>query len=101
MFDKVSQFTVRMAELAEAEGRVFKEHFDRMLQRILLLLGAALIALGGLVVLSIGVYVKLASELGRDWAAILMGLALLLLGGVIFAIASALSGNLPGDLRKK
>lgn len=100
MFERFSQLTVRFAELAEAEGRVFKEHFDRLFQRVILLLIAAVIALGGLIVLAIGVYVKLAAELGRDWAAILIGLALILLGGVIFAIASALAGNLRGDLRK-
>ena len=88
-------------ELAEAEGRVFKEHLDRFLTRALLLLGAAIIALAGLVVLTIGVYLKLAEELGKDWAAIFVGLALLLLGGVVFAIATALRGNLPGDLRGK
>lgn len=96
MFENISRLTVRLAELAEAEGRAFKEHFDRLLQRVVLLLGAALIALAGLVVLVIGVYLKLAEELGRDWAAILIGLALLLLGGVVFALASAFAGNLPG-----
>lgn len=97
MFEKISQLTVRLAELAEAEGRVFKEHFDRLLQRVLLLLGAALLALGGVVILAIGVFVRLAEEMGTAWAAILLGLALVLLGGVIFAIASALGGNLPAD----
>ena len=101
MFERFSRLAVHLAELAEAEGRVFKEHLDRFLTRALLLLGAAIIALAGLVVLTIGVYLKLAEELGKDWAAIFVGLALLLLGGVVFAIATALRGNLPGDLRGK
>ncbi len=99
MGGKISQLMVRLAELAEAEGRVFKEHFDRLFQRVLMLLGAFLVALAGLVVLAIGVYRQLAEITTPAAAAMLLGLGLLLLGGVLFALASALAGNLPGDPR--
>lgn len=95
MLEQISRLTVRLAELAEAEGRVFREHLDRLFQRLLMLLTAAVLALGGLVVLAVGVYLRLAESLGRAWAAVLLGLALVLLGGVIFSLASAFGGSLP------
>lgn len=97
----IRQLAVRLAELAEAEGRVFKEHIDRLLQRVVLLLAAAVVAMGGLVVLVVGVYMLLAKHMGAGPAAMIVGLAMILLGGVLFALSTVFAGNLPSDPRKK
>ncbi|MEM8739175.1 MAG: phage holin family protein [Planctomycetota bacterium] len=95
MLEQISRLAVGLADLAEAEGRVLREHLDRLLQRVVLVLVAAFVAFAGLTVLLIGVYVRLAEEMGRAWAAILLGLAMILLGGVLFSIAAAFRGSLP------
>ena len=95
----ISQLAVRLAELAEAESRVFKEHLERFIQRVLLLLGAAIVGLGGLVLLVLGVYLLLAEHMSPGLATVLIALAVILLAGVLFAMSTVFAGDLPGAKR--
>lgn len=95
MLNSIGKLAVRLAELGEAEGRMAREHLDRLLQRIILLLGAALVALAGLAFLIVGVYGLLAEAVGVYPAAMMIGVGLILLGGVLYAVSSVFTGSLP------
>lgn len=95
MLSGIGKLAVRLAELGEAEGRLAREHLDRLLQRVLLLLGAALVALAGLTFLVVGIHGLLAEAVGVYPAAMLIGVGLILLAGVLYAVSSVFTGSLP------
>lgn len=90
MIGRISELAIRLAELCEAEGRVVRHQIDRLTRRLLLVFGAAIIALAGMTILTIGVYGILAEAVGTNQAAVLIGIGLLLLAGVIFSISQSI-----------
>lgn len=90
MIGRISELAIGLAELCEAEGRVVRHQIDRLVRRIVLVLAAALVALAGLTILTIGVYGILAKAVGTHQASVLIGIGLLLLAGVMFSISQSI-----------
>ena len=79
----IGRFVVRVAELAEAEGRLAKQQVLRLLKTSLFCLVAAVLALAGIGVVAVGGIIRLADVIG-------LGNAFLSIGGTLLLLALAL-----------
>lgn len=85
MLKLVSELVVRIADLAEAEGRTLRQMILRLLFAAAIIAGVTVLLLGGVGLLLAAGYMGLARALGPAWAALLMGLASLgIAGGVLW-----------------
>lgn len=85
----LTQYVLAFLEVAEAEGRALRSSTVRMVSAIMMLLVAALLALGGLGLLVWALFLGFARGAGVDpsWAAFWTGMITLLASGVIAWIA--------------
>lgn len=87
MLGSLSEFTVRLAELSEAEGRVLRHHLMVVVQRLLLWSVAALLLAVGLLTLAAGVCWALALAIGWPAALMIGALGLLISAGLLVVFA--------------
>ncbi len=89
----IAQFIVKLADLAEAEGRLLRAGTVRVLLAGALALAAALLAVGGLALLAWALFQALSSTVGIPGAAAICGFALLALAFALFVRVNALAGS--------
>lgn len=69
---------------AEHLGRRYKEVLTKILTWLLVVLGAMLLAIGGLALILWGVYLQLSLLVGPGWSAYILGFFLILIAIIIF-----------------
>ncbi|MBC7835533.1 MAG: hypothetical protein H7Y88_10610 [Phycisphaerales bacterium] len=74
---------VRVADLAEAEGRLLKRNVVKLSMGAAIGLVAAVLLLGGAVMLMIATYMAVADAASPPVAALVVGLAAAMVGGVL------------------
>ena len=86
MYRHIAEFVVRIADLAEAEGRLLRRSAARLgLGLAFIAVAAGLVFLGAALLLA-GVWIGIGQAIGPVWAsAITGGLALLLAASALFA----------------
>lgn len=77
----LSKFIVRVADLAEAEGRVLRREVVTIGILLVTALGAAMTALGGATMLVVALFLSLSPVAGPAWAAAICGVVLLSAAG--------------------
>ncbi|MBX3357793.1 MAG: hypothetical protein KF745_05125 [Phycisphaeraceae bacterium] len=91
MLKTLSQFVVRVAELAEAEGRTLRRAVTELCVLSVLLLGIAVLVLAGVGLMLAGAYMGLQAAVGAPWASVIVGAACVALsGGVLWAFRTRL-----------
>ena len=83
----VATLAVKLANLAEAEGRAFARASVMLTVILLLLIAASIIMLAGGLLLFIALYVGLVEIMHPGFALLIIGLALLVLGLLMGMIA--------------
>lgn len=90
----LSEFVVRMTDLAEAEGRVLHRVLETAWVRVWLTIVAALAIAGGGGLVIAGIWQAIARAIGPEWgpasASIITGMIGLLAGGAALTIAGRL-----------
>jgi hypothetical protein len=88
MYRHLSQFVVKVADLAEAEGRELRRHVGRLTIAFSLGLAAAGMLLGGALLLLLALWLGLTHglEVGHAWASAITGIVALGLAGGGFAV---------------
>jgi hypothetical protein len=79
---------VRIADLAEAEGRALKRNTAALGVALALILLAALVAFAGIGAVLAGLWLLLEDGVGPAWASIIIGAAALALAGALLLAAS-------------
>ncbi len=83
-----SQFAVKLAELAEAEGRLARRHASKLALVMAAMLLAAGLLLTAILLLASSLYYALAPHLGQPAALLVIGLIVLALAGIAAATAA-------------
>jgi hypothetical protein len=87
----ITELIVRIADLAEAEGRALRKAAARLgLSLSLMVVAAILILIGGLAILA-GIWLGLRETIPHGWAAVATGMLALALAGVLLWAASKLN----------
>lgn len=88
MYSHLSQFVVKVANLAEAEGRELRRHTGRLSIGFALALAAAGVLFVGAALVLAGVWlgVAIGAGAGPAWASVITGLIALALAGGGFAL---------------
>jgi hypothetical protein len=87
MYRHLSQFVVKIANLAEAEGRELRQHVHRLTIGFALGMASAGMLLGGAVLVLLGIWLGLAgTTIGQAWASVITGVLALGLAAGGFAI---------------
>ena len=90
LFRHVSEFAVRVTELAEAEGRTLRRLMPRLWMGLAFtLVGGALVLLGAVLVVR-GLYVGIEQMIGTAWSSAVTGLILLALAAGFFVVSTRL-----------
>lgn len=90
IFRHVSEFAVRLTELAEAEGRTLRRLMPRLWMGLAFtLVGGGLVLIGAVAVVH-GLYVGIEQALGTAWSSVITGLIMLALAGGFFVVAARL-----------
>lgn len=90
MTQKISEFVVRLANLAEAEGRAFRHHASWFVIRLLVWSAAAVLLVLGIVAMLCGMSWTLALAVGWPVALILTGFASIVVGSIVLMVVRAI-----------
>lgn len=82
----LSEFVVRVANLAEAEGRLLRQKVVEVISATLIWLGATILLVAGVLVLFAALYQGLKTQMAPHWALAITGLLPILLGGACFVL---------------
>lgn len=88
MYKHISELIVRVADLAEAEGRLLRKVVAKMGLSLSLTMAAAALVLVGCVLLLAALWLAVEKPLGSALASVISGVvALLLAGGMLMLVA--------------
>ncbi|MBC7783550.1 MAG: hypothetical protein H7144_06900 [Burkholderiales bacterium] len=90
--EAIANLIIATAGLVEAEGRAFRRHLIRLTVAAVLVLSASLIGLFGIGFLLYGFFLFLAEHVSQPAAAVMFGIAALLIAGGTTWIARRLIG---------
>lgn len=83
----LARFIVRIADLAEAEGRALREATVEVGLAVAMALGAVVVGVGGLALIVCGIFETLRTSVGRIGASLICGVFLMACaGGIVWLV---------------
>ncbi|MCC7406496.1 MAG: hypothetical protein IT442_00385 [Phycisphaeraceae bacterium] len=79
----ITRWILKLTDLAEAEGRLFRWHALRLGMALTVMLGGVLLVVGGIACAAAATIVWLSRSIGQVGALFIAALGLLILGGVL------------------
>lgn len=90
MLGSLGQFAVKLANLAEAEGRVARAEAIRLGTALLFGFAATMLALVGVFVISGALYAALANVVAPAWAMLIVGCGLIAIAALVGVVCARL-----------
>ena len=93
IYKHISELVVRVADLAEAEGRLLRKVVARMGLSLSLTLAASLLILVGCVLLMYALWVALERQMGSALASLVTAIVAFMLAGVVLYVVARLNDD--------